>query len=120
MRIEMDMKAIVEASMSGARINQGADVVLYLDPAGTCKVDGRWCFLPVMAIEGSDGYAEFLPRYRDEIAGWFGDDEEAAQEKVDEINRDAGYEPEAAIALVGASMARAAERDHSDGLQVRR
>ena len=115
----MDVKAIVEASMSGARVNQGADVVLYLDTAN-CKVDGRWCFLPVMAVEGSDGYAEFLPRYRDKIAEWFGDDQEAAQEKVDEINRDAGYEPEAAIALVGASMARAAERDHRDGVQLRR
>jgi hypothetical protein len=117
----MDIKSIVKASMSGASTNSGGRaVVLYLDPDMIHRTGDRRCLLPVLAIEGLAEYAEFLPRYCDMIAGWFGEDEEQAQLKVDEVNHEIGFDPQAAIDLVGASMAAAAEQDHRENLKMKR
>lgn len=109
----MGTREIITMSMAGTSINHaGRDVVLYLDEEMQVVTDsGQSCYLPVIAVAGTDGYAEFLAAYRRQVAAWFGDDFEQAQNRLEEINLEFGYGPQRALDLVSEGMRRAKEND---------
>lgn len=119
----MDVKKIVLASMEGARLNQGGkDVVLYLDETMRHRSGRRGDgvhFLPVIVVADSAGYVEFLTPYQAQIAQWFGDEFDAAQEKVEEVNAELGFSLEEAEEVIGETFARSARNQHERHAKLR-
>jgi hypothetical protein len=113
-----DNGTLVHMSISACRRNNnGARVVVFLLDEQMRGPD--WInFLPVMVIEGADGYVEFVPSVQRAVAEWFGDDFAAAEAKVDAINAERGISHDEMMSIVGRSMEaaeqyEAAERDHA-------
>ncbi len=98
---------MIEGLMHAAVVECDSDVAPYLDlieeEAIHVAADATAYYLPVIAVE-TGGYVEFPPYLRDEVSAYFGTDREAAEQRVEQINSNAGLEPDDATALVGQSM----------------
>jgi hypothetical protein len=99
----MNSKALIELAMDSlSRMNDDSRVVLHLDetmvhvPGDTREI---W-YLPVMNIEGDDGFYRFPEGIRDQVAWFFGQTIEGARAAVEAINLERGFTPDQARKVV--------------------
>jgi hypothetical protein len=76
--------------------NNGARVVLYLDPT----MQHGENYLPTLNVEGDDGYFRVPDFYRPHMARFFGPDYRAAKRLVDEVNEYLGVPADEALEIV--------------------
>lgn len=104
----MDAKSLIELAMDGlSGMNGGRRVVLWVDEAMIhVNLDGDHQFLPVMNIEGDNGYYRFPDSIRDQVSGYFGALIGPARERVAEMNTERGIAPAEARRIVMDTMVR--------------
>jgi hypothetical protein len=104
----MKTKNLIEMAMSTlSRMNGGRPVVLHLDASMIhTQENGRQRYLPVLTIEGDEGYYRFPEGMRDQVSDHFGALIEPARVQVEAINRKKGYSPKRVREIVGAAITR--------------
>jgi hypothetical protein len=104
----MDSKSLIKLAMDTlSRMNGDRRVVLYLDASMIhAKMDGYQRYLPVMNLEGDDGYYRFPEGIRDQVSDHFGALIEPARAQVAEMNRANGFTEREVLEIVTSTMAR--------------
>jgi len=95
----MDSESLIKTAMDTLSwMNGGQSVVLHLDES-MIHVPGDprdiW-YLPVMNIEGDDGFYRFPEGIRDQISWFFGQEIAGARAAVDRVNQERGFTPKQA------------------------
>jgi hypothetical protein len=85
-----------------SQMNDGARVVLYVDP--TMQLGEN--YLPVLNVEGDDGFYRFPLAFRSEATAFFGADYIEAKARVALVNRRLGVSPQDALGIVADIMGR--------------